>query len=82
VPALVVLVAGFVVSLPFQTSAFGGELARATGLPINAIAANNLYFADFAYVIGFAVAGVVFWVASRVTTRPGAEPEARTAEAA
>lgn len=82
VPALLALVVGFVASLPFQTSAFGGELARATGLPINTIAANNLYSADFAYLIGFVVAGVVYWAAVRVTTGTGAEPEARRAEAA
>ncbi|MDQ3871017.1 MAG: hypothetical protein M3301_05295, partial [Chloroflexota bacterium] len=80
-PALVALIAGFVVSLPFQTSAFGGELAKATGLPINMIAANNLYFADFAYLVGFVVAGVVFSVAARARRGTGAESEPRTAEA-
>jgi NCS1 family nucleobase:cation symporter-1 len=59
------LVIGFVVSLPFQTSTVGGDIATSTGLPINSIAANNLNYADLAYVIGFIVAFVVYWVGSR-----------------
>lgn len=61
---LVALVIGFVVSLPFQTSSIGGDLAKATGLPINAWAAT-LHYADFAFVIGFAVSFAVYWVAAR-----------------
>ena len=56
---------GFVVSLPFQTSTLGGEIATNTGLPINTIAANYLHYADLAYLVGFAVAYVVFLVGSR-----------------
>ena len=63
--ALVALLVGFVVSLPFQTSAFGGDIATATGLPINSIAANYLHFADLAYLVGFVVAGVIYWAAAR-----------------
>ena len=63
--ALVALLVGFIVSLPFQTSAFGGDIATATGLPINAIAANNLHYADLAYLVGFVVAGLIYWVAAR-----------------
>ena len=61
---LAALVIGFVVSLPFQTSSVGGDLAKATGLPINAWAAT-LHYADFAFVIGFAVSFAVYWVAAR-----------------
>jgi NCS1 family nucleobase:cation symporter-1 len=60
--ALISLVIGFLVSLPFQTSVFGGDLATSTGLPINSIAANQLHYADIAYVVGFVVAFVLYWV--------------------
>jgi NCS1 family nucleobase:cation symporter-1 len=63
---LVSLVIGFVVSLPFQQSVYGEELAKLTGLPINAISDNNLHYADLAYVVGFVVAAVIFWVGSRM----------------
>ena len=59
--ALLAMVVGFVVSLPFQTSAFGDEIAKATGLPINAWA-PNLHFADIAFVVGFVVAWLIYWV--------------------
>jgi NCS1 family nucleobase:cation symporter-1 len=65
--ALLSMVVGFVVSLPFQTSTLGGEIASNTGLPINTIAANSLNYADFAYVVGFVVSFVVYWVAVRAT---------------
>ena len=63
--ALVALVVGFVVSMPFQTSTFGGEIAKSTGLPINKIAADYLHYADFAYLVWFAVAFAIYWVAAR-----------------
>jgi NCS1 family nucleobase:cation symporter-1 len=63
---LAALIVGFVVSLPFQTSTFGGDLATSTGLPINSIAANQLHYADFAYLVGFVVAYVVYWVLARM----------------
>jgi nucleobase:cation symporter-1, NCS1 family len=63
--ALLSMIVGFVVSLPFQTSTLGGEIATNTGLPINTIAANNLNYADLAYVVGFAVSFVVYGVAAR-----------------
>jgi NCS1 family nucleobase:cation symporter-1 len=61
---LVALVVGFVVSLPFGTSVFGQELADATGLPINAFA-PTLHYADIAYVIGFIVAFLIYWILAR-----------------
>lgn len=64
VTGLVALLIGFIASLPFQTSSFGGEVATATGLPINGLAAT-LHYADFAYVVGFAVAFAIYWVAAR-----------------
>jgi NCS1 family nucleobase:cation symporter-1 len=63
--ALISAVVGFLVSLPFQTSTFGGEIAANTGLPINTIAANNLHYADLAYIVGFVVSFLIFWVAAR-----------------
>ena len=62
------LVVGFVVSLPFGTSAFGQEIADATGLPINAFA-PALHYADIAYLIGFVVSFVVYWVLASGTVR-------------
>jgi NCS1 family nucleobase:cation symporter-1 len=62
--ALVALVVGFVVSLPFQTSSFGADIATATGLPINAWAAN-LHYADIAFLVGFVVSGLIYWIGAR-----------------
>jgi NCS1 family nucleobase:cation symporter-1 len=59
--ALVALIVGFVVSLPFQTSSFGQEIADSTGLPINAWA-PQLHFADIAFVVGFIVAAGIYWI--------------------
>jgi NCS1 family nucleobase:cation symporter-1 len=61
---LLALVIGFVVSLPFGTSSFGQEIADSTGLPINAFA-PTLHYADIAYLVGFVVAFVVYWVLAR-----------------
>jgi len=73
--ALVALVVGFLVSLPFQTSSFGGEIATNTGLPINAWAAT-LHYADFAFIVGFLVAGLIYWVGARIGVgAPGGETE-------
>jgi NCS1 family nucleobase:cation symporter-1 len=63
--ALLAAVIGFLVSLPFQTSTVGGEIATSTGLPINTIAANQLHYADLAYVVGFVVAFAIFWLGAR-----------------
>ena len=71
--ALVSLVVGFVVSLPFQQSSYGEELHTSYPfLPINVISDNVLHYADFAYVVGFVVAAVVYWVGSSMT-RTGSE---------
>jgi NCS1 family nucleobase:cation symporter-1 len=59
--ALVAMIVGFVVSLPFQTSVFGQEIADATHLPINALA-PTLHYADIAFVVGFVVAWLIYWV--------------------
>ena len=77
--ALVSLVVGFVVSLPFQQSSLGAEIAENTGLPINTIS-NSLNYADFAYVIGFIVAGAIYWIAARAGIGE-ASPEPETASA-
>jgi NCS1 family nucleobase:cation symporter-1 len=77
--ALGSLIVGFIVSLPFQTSTVGGDIAKSTGLPINSIAANQLHYADLAYVVGFVVAFVIFWIGSRSMADRPVEQEATTA---
>jgi len=67
-PGLAALVIGFVVSLPFGTSVVGGEIAAATGLPINAFA-STLHYADIAYIVGFVVSFAVYWVWARGSIR-------------
>ncbi len=71
--ALVSLVVGFVVSLPFQQSSFGEEIRKATNLPVNWISDTYLHYADFAYVVGFVVAALVYWIGSRMTSSDEAE---------
>ena len=63
--ALASMAIGFIVSLPFQTSTLGGEIATNTGIPINTIAAGTLHYADLAYLVGFVVAFAIFWVGAR-----------------
>jgi nucleobase:cation symporter-1, NCS1 family len=70
VMALVAMVVGFLVSLPFQTSAFGQEIADATGLPINSLA-PTLHYADIAFVVGFVVAAVIYWAGARAAIGEG-----------
>jgi NCS1 family nucleobase:cation symporter-1 len=72
------LIVGFVVSLPFQTSTLGGDLATNTGLPINSIAANQLHYADLAYLVGFVVAYAIFWIGARSMADRSVEQEATT----
>jgi NCS1 family nucleobase:cation symporter-1 len=71
---LISLIVGFAVSLPFQQSAFGEELHKSTGLPINAISDSVLHFADLAYVVGFVVAALVYWVGSSLAGGAEASP--------
>ena len=71
---LAALVVGFIVSLPFQQSAFGEQLRTSTGLPINALSDDVLHYADFAYLIGFAVAALVYWIGWRMSGRAADEP--------
>ena len=72
--ALGSLVIGFLVSLPFQQSTFGEELhGTYPFLPINVISDNVLHYADFAYVVGFVVAAVVYWVGAGMM-RTSSEP--------
>jgi purine-cytosine permease-like protein len=77
--ALFSAVLGFVVSLPFQQSALGEDIRKSTGLPINAISDDVLHYADFAYVVGFAVAFVVFWLGARSFARQPMEAETAAA---
>jgi nucleobase:cation symporter-1, NCS1 family len=74
--ALASLLIGFVVSLPFQQSALGAEIATNTGLPINTISSNYLNYADFAYVIGFVVAFAIYWIGARAGAAELAEESA------
>jgi nucleobase:cation symporter-1, NCS1 family len=76
--ALVAMIVGFVVSLPFQTSSFGGEIAKATGLPINAWA-PALGYADIAFVVGFVVSALIYWVGARAGVGDRAGEEAASA---
>jgi NCS1 family nucleobase:cation symporter-1 len=72
--ALVSLIVGFLVSLPFQQSSYGEELhGNYPFLPINQISDNVLHYADFAYIVGFVVAAVVYWVGARMM-RTSSEP--------
>ncbi len=64
---LTALIIGFIASAPFQTSVLGGDIATATGLPINTVAAGSLHYADFAYLIGFVVSALVYWIGARVS---------------
>ena len=77
--ALVSLVIGFVVSLPFQQSAFGEQLHTQYGLPINVISDTYLHYADFAYIVGFVVAALVYWIGSAIGGASMREADAEVA---
>jgi len=77
--ALAAAIVGFLVSLPFQQSSLGEDIRKATGLPVNAISDDVLHFADLAYVVGFVVAFVVFWVAARSSVANEAAAEGSSA---
>lgn len=55
-PALIAFVVGFAASVPFMS----------TALFIGPISSGVLHFADIAYVVGFAVAAIVYWVLPRM----------------
>jgi NCS1 family nucleobase:cation symporter-1 len=60
--ALVALIVGFVVSLPFQNATLGYDIAaNFAWLPINWVTANVLHYADIAYYVGFAVSFLIVW---------------------
>ena len=59
--ALVALVVGFAVGVPFQNSSLGYEW----GGPFNYITANYLHGADLAYYVGGLVAFLIYWFGAR-----------------
>jgi nucleobase:cation symporter-1, NCS1 family len=63
--ALVALVVGFVVGIPFQNSTLGYTL----GGPFNYITATYLHGADLAYYVGGAVAFLIYWFGARGALR-------------
>jgi NCS1 family nucleobase:cation symporter-1 len=63
--ALVALIAGFLVGIPFQNSSLG----YAWGGPFNYITATYLHGADLAYYVGGAVAFIVYWLGARAALR-------------
>ena len=63
--ALVALVVGFVVGIPFQNSSLGYDW----GGPFNYVTATYLHGADLAYYVGGAVAFVIYWIGTRSALR-------------
>jgi NCS1 family nucleobase:cation symporter-1 len=59
--ALVALVVGFIVGIPFQNSALGYQL----GGPFNYVTATYLHGADLAYYVGGGVAFLIYWFGAR-----------------
>jgi NCS1 family nucleobase:cation symporter-1 len=59
--ALVALVVGFAVGIPFQNSGLGYEW----GGPFNWVTANYLHGADLAYYVGGLVAFLIYWFGAR-----------------
>jgi NCS1 family nucleobase:cation symporter-1 len=59
--ALVALVVGFAVGIPFQNSTLGYDF----GGPFNYVTANYLHGADLAYYVGGAVAFLIYWFGAR-----------------
>jgi NCS1 family nucleobase:cation symporter-1 len=59
--ALVALVVGFAVGIPFQNSSLGYEW----GGPFNYVTATYLHGADLAYYVGGAVAFLIYWFGAR-----------------
>ena len=63
--ALVALVVGFAVGIPFQNSSLGYEW----GGPFNWVTANYLHGADLAYYVGGLVAFAIYWFGARRTVQ-------------
>src|SRR6266550_3561363 len=63
--ALVALIVGFVVGIPFQNSSLG----YSWGGPFNYVTANYLHGADLAYYVGGAVAFLIYWFGARSALR-------------
>jgi NCS1 family nucleobase:cation symporter-1 len=65
--ALLALVVGFVVGIPFQNSSLGYEW----GGPFNYVTATYLHGADLAYYVGGAVAFLIYWFGARGAVKAG-----------
>lgn len=63
--ALVALVIGFAVGIPFQNSSLGYEW----GGPFNYVTVNYLHGADLAYYVGGAAAFILYWIFGRSTAK-------------
>jgi NCS1 family nucleobase:cation symporter-1 len=63
--ALVALIVGFVVGIPFQNSSLG----YSWGGPFNYITSTYLHGADLAYYVGGAVAFLIYWFGARSALR-------------
>ena len=63
--ALIAIVAGFVVGIPFQNSSLGYDW----GAPFNYVTANYLHGADLAYYVGGIVAFAIYWIGARRAIR-------------
>jgi NCS1 family nucleobase:cation symporter-1 len=63
--ALVALIVGFVVGIPFQNSSLG----YTWGGPFNYVTANYLHGADLAYYVGGGVAFLIYWFGARKAVR-------------
>ena len=59
--ALIALLVGFAVGIPFQNSPLG----YSWGGPFNYVTANYLHGADIAYYVGGIVAAVIYWLGAR-----------------
>ncbi len=78
VAALVALVVGFLVGIPFQNSSLGYEW----GGPFNYVTATYLHGADLAYYVGGIVAAVVYWLGTRQSMPNAADEVAPAADPA
>jgi NCS1 family nucleobase:cation symporter-1 len=63
--ALVALVVGFLVGIPFQNSSLG----YSWGGPFNYVTATYLHGADLAYYVGGVVAFLIYWIGARAALR-------------